>query len=820
MKRFSLIFGCLLLLVNLGFTQATARKVILFNFDWLYLKGMARTDNFQNALKAHFQLYIDESKWVPVQLPHDPAIAGNFDKENSNSSNGFLPFGNGWYRKHFKIGENTRGKKVFVDFEGVYRDAEVYINGVYLGRQLNGYLGFRYDLSKFLNYGGDNVIAVKYDNSTHGTSRWYTGEGIYRDVYLVITDKLNIPQYGTYITTPKVSAEASIVKIETNVVNDYDLRKVTKLVTEILDPAGKKVTESVSVAPLSPGENFKFVQEIDITSPKLWSCDKPSLYKAVSKLYDGDVLVDDYETTFGIREIRMTPDKGLAVNGRKIIAKGGNVHHDLGCLGAAALEKGYERKLLRLKEMGCNSIRLCHNPHAPVLLKLADRLGFLVFNEAFDKWTSQYYGGVESFAQNWEKDLTSFIKRDRNHPSVYIWSMGNEVPQQQGGHDPKFETPDDAADYGVKLFKQMVDLTHVLDPSRKVTVGLFPAREKFINEWTHWNNYDYFTGTNPAEMAFYSDVVSWNYTENMFVPDHKRFPQMMFIASETGTNLNFGTRKNSWLELDQGKIIGHYYWSATDYLGESGDWPKKVWGRALLDITDELTPIGHLYQSFYSSKPMIRVMVYETEGAAKARFDKTENKRWDWYPMAEHWNWPSGTVKVQIITNAEEVELLLNGKSLGKRKYSDKYQTHIDWDVDYKEGELEAVALNNGKKVAEHILRTAGTPVAIKLESDVSSLKANGLDLAYIKVSLIDKDGIVVPNADRFVHFKVEGAGYNAGVANSDIFSNEPWNAGGKTTFKGKCLLVVRSTQNQGVVDISATAADLPIKTIKLKCDY
>jgi len=815
MKKLLLTTIAILFLSTLG--NAQIRKKEIFNFDWLFLKGVARSDNFQNVLKSHFQLYVDESNWVPVQLPHDPAVAGEFDK-NAGHNNGFRPFGNGWYRKHFSIDESAKGKKVIIDFEGVYRDAQVWINGVYLGRHLNGYLGFQHDLSPYLNFGGDNVIALRYDNSVKGTSRWYTGEGIYRDVHLIIMDKLHIPQHGTYITTPKVTRETSVVKIETNVVNERDYRQMTRLVTEIQDMKGGKVVEFTSVAPVSSGENFVFTQEIVVNNPILWSCDEPNLYRAISKVYTDGVLVDDYETTFGIREIMMTPDKGLAVNGIKVIAKGGNMHHDLGCLGAVALERGYERKLERLKAMGCNSIRLSHNPHAPIILDVADRLGFLVFNEAYDKWTSQFYGGEKSFEEMWQTDLATFIKRDRNHPSVYIWSMGNEVAKQQGRHDPLFETREAAADFGVGLFKRMVQFTKMLDPSRKVTVGLFPSREKSINEWSHWDNYEFFTISNPAEMAFYSDVVSWNYTENMFVPDHKRFPQLMFIASETGTNLEFGTCKNSWLELDQEKIIGHYYWTATDYLGESGEWPKKVWGRAFLDITDEMTPIGYLYKSFYSDKPFVRVMVHETQGAAKERFDNLNNKRWDWYPVAEHWNHTSGKVKVQTITNADEVELFLNGKSLGKKKYTDKYQTHLDWDIDYEAGELKAVALNKGKKTAEHILKTAGEPVAIKLDPDVESIEADGLDLAYIKVTLVDKDGNTVPNADRLVSFAVKGGGYNAGVANRDIFSNEHWNADGKSTFKGSCYLVVRSNRKQENVTIKASAAGMPEQTLIINC--
>jgi beta-galactosidase len=318
-------------------------------------------------------------------------------------------------------------------------------------------------------------------------------------------------------------------------------------------------------------------------------------------------------------------------------------------------------------------------------------------------------------------------------------------------------------------------------------------------------------------MAFYGDVVSWNYTENMFEYDHERFPQLMFIASETGTNLDFGTRKNSWLEMDTSYVIGHYYWSATDYLGESA-WPTKVWGRALLDITDEMTPIGYLYKSFYSDEPMVHIMVYEEKSELKEWFDKMQNKRWNWYPLSDHWNWEGGKVKVQAISNADEVELYLNGKSLGKKQFTEKFQTHLDWEVPYEKGELKAVARIKGKKVAENIIKTAGEAVRIKVDPDVNVLRANGLDLAYIEVSLVDKDGITVPDADRMLNFTVEGGGILAGVANSDIFSDEPWVAPGKTTHKGKCLVVIRSTLKKGKVVLRISGEGLAGETMEIQC--
>ncbi len=801
---FYLIFTFLSLTAN-----AEGREITNFNFDWKFTKGTPNLEQLDN---------IDESRWQEVQLPHDGAISGKFSKEESTSANGWLPFGQGCYKKHFFVDAGAKEKKVFVQFDGVYRSADVFVNGVYLGNHNNGYLGFEYEISHTLKYGEDNTIVVKYDNTTKDTSRWYTGEGIYRDVRLVVTDKLYIPQYGTYITTPIVRNDLSLVRIETEVNNSYHVKKNVRLVTEIYDMNGKKAAEATAAGPLGGSENIKFIQEIEIANPQLWSCDQPNLYTVKSKVYKDAVPVDAYETVIGIREIRMMPDKGMLLNGKKVIAKGGNMHHDLGCLGSAALAKGYERKLLLLKEMGCNSVRLSHNPHAPVLLDAADRLGFLVFDEAYDKWTSQYYGGAAPFGDYWQSDLTEFIKRDRNHPSVYIWSMGNEVLKQLGNFDEKFESRKDARDRGVGILKKMTELTHTLDPTRKVTVGLFPARENCMMEWNCWDEYEKFVNSNPAEMAFYSDVVSWNYTGNMFAKDYERFPQLMFIASETSTNLDFGTRKISWLELDLEKVIGHYYWTATDYLGESV-WPTKVWGRAFYDITDKITPIGTLYQCFYDDDPVVHIWVKESKGQLVEHFNNTGNKRWSWYPMSDHWNWGNGNVEVQIMSNADEVELFLNGRSLGLKEYIIGENPYTDWTVPFEAGVLKAVARRNGIIVAEHNLTTAGEPAAIQLTPDVKSLKANGLDLGYIDVCIVDKYGVVVPDADRQVRFEVEGDAELGGVANSDIFSDEPWVGKQKTTRNGKCMIVLRSTRQAGKVTVRAEADGLPAATLGLECE-
>lgn len=787
------------------------RTTARLNFDWQFRPGEIGED-FQP------QATLDD-RWQTVQLPHDASVYGAFTRENSDGANGWRPRSCGVYRKRFTLPETARDKRVLVEFEGVYRDANVWINGHHLTRQLNGYLGFEVDLTPHANFGGENVLVVSYDNRTPGASRWYTGEGIYRDVWLRLVNPVHVPLHGTYITTPQISRQEATVLVKTQVTGPDGIPEGCRLQTQIISPNGKVVATEESDSQRASESRLSSSQEMTVKSPMLWDLEHPHLYTAMSNIYQGDTLVDTYKTRFGIRSIEMTPDRGLLLNGKKIVAKGGNLHHDLGCLGSAALKAGYERHIDELKAIGCNSFRLSHNPHAPVLLDVCDEKGILVFDEAYDKWTSQYYGGEASFESQWRGDLGRFIRRDRNHPCVYIWSMGNEVLKQGGRYEAKFETPADGADYGAGLMRRMADFAHQLDPSRKVTAGLFPAREKFIKEWEHWDDYDTFKNSKPAEMAFEMDVVSWNYTENMFAIDHQNYPDWMFIASESSTNLDFGNRPPSWLEIDTSYVIGHYYWSAYDYLGES-PWPKKSWGRALIDLTGWVTPIGRYYQSFYSEKPMVHIMVRETDKAINERFEAITNKRWDWYPMVDHWTWPGRkTAQVTTFTNCETVELVCNGKSLGAKKLADGPNSRIDWLVPYVPGELTAVARTGGKIVAQHTIQTAGAANGIRLTPHKVSLKADGLDLAFVEVELVDQNGVLVPESGRPICFDVSGPGENAGVANGNVISDEPWQANTRTTWNGRCRLVVRAGRSPGEIVVKATAEGLPGETIRIPCN-
>ena len=798
----------ILIIGSFGFTYSQNRQ--LFNSGWKFAlheqKGAQAAD-------------YDDSNWETVILPHDASISGKFDHENSTSANGWLPYQEGWYRKTFSVSESDTAKKIFIDFDGVYRDSKVWINGQFLGRNLNGYLGFEYDLTPFLKFGQKNIIAVHFDNRTKGTSRWYTGDGIYRDVWLKVVNPVHVAYDGTYITTPFVTNELAKVTVETEVVNETGKPGEIAIETELINPQGTTVATRKAVVYLQFFKDYTFHQEFKVVKPELWDTENPNLYHAKTTVRFNGELKDEHQTRFGIRNIELTPDYGLLLNGKKVFAQGGDMHHDLGCLGAVALKSGYRYRLQELKDMGCNSLRLSHNPHAPVLLDLCDEMGILVISEAYDKWTSQYYGGELAFRNIWKQDMERFIKRDRNHPSIYLWSVGNEVEKQRKKFDPKFETEKDAADQGADYLRDLVAFTHKMDPSRKVTAALFPARKDAEVEWNHWDDHDQFMKTLPPAMAFNMDVVSWNYTGNFFDIDHKNYPQMMFLASETSTNLGLEQRKISMLEFDKEHVIGHYYWSAVTYLGEA-EWPGKSWQRAFFSVDEQETPIGYIYQSLYSNKPLVKIMVKEPDTTKINRWDKHyPNKRWSWYPMLDHWNFKQGAkLQVQAFTNCDEVELILNKTSLGSKKIEKGKEPILYWDVPYQKGELVAIGKRNNAVVATDTLVTSGRATNINLSPNKSRLKANGSDLVYIQVSLRDKKGNIVPE-NRLVNFELKGPATIAGVANSDVFSDEPWQANKRTTTNGKCLIVLRSTNDEGKIELIAKTSGLKSKIIELNTD-
>ncbi|TAN36781.1 MAG: glycoside hydrolase family 2 protein [Verrucomicrobia bacterium] len=765
-----------------------ARTQVGLNFDWKFHLGEVR-----GAQDPQF----DAAAWQVINVPHDWSVYGPFkEKVAQGMANGFRPRGIGWYRKTFI--SPTGGKRVFLDFEGVYTAADVWLNGTHLGKNYNGYLGFRFDITEQLKpAGGTNVLAVRADNTRVGSSRWYTGSGIYRNVNLLVVSPVHVPQYGVWITTPKIEDTRATVHIEAVVTNSSSAASDVTLVTEVRDPAGKQAAAENKIERVPAGGVCTFKQDLVVTQPQRWSTATPKLYKVVNRVTADSRLCDVVETTFGIRTIEFTPQQGLLVNGKKVTAKGVNFHHDLGCLGAAAFDRGFERRLELIKAMGCNAVRLAHNPYQPSLLDLCDRMGVLVIDEAYDKWNDQYTGPERPFAQAWPTDLRNFILRDRNHPSVFIWSVGNEEGQQMT-----------APDFGVFQFKAMAALVKSSDPTRAVTCGLFPARAKGVRY--NAKPQALFEHSEPSEMAFAMDVVSCNYTQSFFERDHRKYPELIFLASEIGTN---GGGDN-WFEYDHAYTVGQFYWGGFDYIGESFGWPCKGWFRGLIDLAGVRKPASYYVESFYSEKPMVHIAVKDPQPGNNIVWNDVHL---NWEFLASHWNWPAGQkMKVFTYSNGDTVELFLNGRSLGTQKMAAFKQMKMSWDIPFEPGTLKALAYRDGKVVAEHQLQTAGKACRLALESDRPALTADGLDLAHIAVKVVDQQGIRVPDATQKIHFVVTGAGTNAGVDNGNQNSSELWQADERSAYNGQALLVVRAQRQPGTIRIQATAEGLESAELKI----
>lgn len=769
----------------MNFEQEKLRNKIIFNFDWKFQKG--------DVEKAE-TLSFDDSDWKSIDLPHDWSISGPFEeKQEAGCANGFRPRGIGWYRKTFKTPKNSAGRKAFIEFEGVYMAPDIWLNGAHLGKRYNGYMGFQYDISDLLNPPEmDNLIALRADNSVPGTSRWYTGSGIYRNVWIIQTGKLYIPRHGIFIRTEN-NAKA-LIEIEAR--NETGKKQKCAANIIIKDRRGNFITEKTSSNIAIENDNSAIIkEEINIPSPKLWSPETPDVYTAQIIIKNEEGVRDICNQNFGIRDIQFDPSQGLLVNGKKAFAKGVNIHHDLGCLGAAAFKRGFERRLELLKEMGCNAIRLSHNPHAECILDMCDRMGILVFNEAFDKWNDLANARMASFEETWRKDLEDFIKRDRNHPSVFIWSVGNEVTDQQlFGKD----------NFGVDLLKEMIDTVHKTDPTRKVTCALFPAREKGIR-------YDdkKYPDSEPAEMAHHMDVVSVNYMERFFSRDHEKYPGMIFILSEAFSN---GGAK-AWFSYDRSFVAGQFYWGGIEYHGEA-KWPKKGWFRGHVDRCCFRKPISYYLEATYSDNPMIHIAVYNEKNVFSDIWNDVKLELRD---MESHWNWkPGEKLKLATYTNCETVELFLNNVSQGTRRLKSCPEMLMEWEIDFAPGALKAVGRNNGEVAATHELCTAGKPTKIRLVPDREQLLANGLDLAHIAVEVTDENGTIVPYAENTVKFDVSGAAINAGVDNGDLESDELWQADCRKVHKGRALIVVRSKREYGKVTIKAEAETLTTAIVNL----
>lgn len=810
----SLLLGGLPLMGTLS-ADAAVRDTISINQGWQFHRG---------DVKNIAELKSTQSGDDVVNLPHDFLIGQDWvapdaseRPDNSDagsnvrsrlSSRGFKEMGIGWYRYELTPKDEWKGKRIVLDFQGIMLVGDVYLNGKRIGGTDYGYLGFDIDLSKLLKWGQSNEIAVKADTQNPSNSRWFTGAGLYRDVNLIVTNKnLFFPRHPLFIRTEGNKE----VKIKAEIINQQKVAKGQSAAkmpvgVRILDADGKVVAEQKNDIHFNAKWRDREYElpSISLENAKLWSPDSPYLYTAEVTLYDSEGnIADQIKEPFGVRTIEIVPQKGLLVNGKKVLLKGYANHHTLGALGAAAYPRAIEKRLKLMKEFGMNHIRTSHNPYSEDFLKLCDKYGILVVDELYDKWLTQYAGGRVDWESLWQKDVPEWVKRDRNHPSVVMWSLGNEL--QQYSNLP-------FNDWGVTAYKLQKELLHRYDDTRLTTVAMHPR----------YRNLE--TDSIPADLAIKTEVNSYNYRYMYFPGDSKRYPEKTFYQSEASV----AAMGPNFYEMDLDKVIGLAYWGAIDYLGESMGWPIKGWNQGVFDLSLQPKPDAYFVKSMFTDEPTVHIGVIERSGG---------NIQWNGInvsagKLSENWNREAGEkVSLYTYTNGDEVELFLNGKSLGVKKNSNdpKLRARIKWDnIAYAPGTLVAVAKKNGKVVARHQIETTGEAVALKLVPDMETWHADGKDLMHVRIYAVDKKGrrvLNVKDAKAFdkLTFTVKGDANIVAVDNGNISSNELHI--GKTQleksiqrnlFQGSALVILRAGDKPGKIELSVAGEKMKAKKLFL----
>jgi beta-galactosidase len=771
------------------FFHVHAGEWVSMNESWKFTKG--------NPLGAEATDF-DDSQWERVTIPHDWAIAGPFQEEEMGFT-GKLPWrGEGWYRKKFNLKAASRGKIVYIKFDGVMAFPTIYVNGKRAGRWDYGYNSFYLDITGLIKSGEENTLAVHVDTRKHG-SRWYPGAGIYRKMEMMVTDKVHKEIWGTYITTPKITSTYADVRILDNVLNQYDAEKQVTVESIVVSPDGNEVVKSESSHKIQRGGSREFDHWMTVPSPEIWDVDHPAVYRVVTNVKVDGEIVDSSVTPFGFRTFEFTSDDGFFLNGKHFHIKGVNLHHDHGPLGAAFNKRSMERKLEIMKEMGCNAIRTSHNVCAPELLDLCDTMGFIVFNEAFDKWDDKADITKETdFYEFGERNLKNFVIRDRNHPSVILWSVGNEMGDVQSN-----------SNYGLQKLAAMVGFVRKYDITRPVTIACDQDHH------ARWQHFDYY------------DVHAWNYGQR-WEPARKMDPSKAVIISESASTVStrgfyelplpekktaftqsnqvssYDLHAPEWAEIadddfmwqeNASYIAGEFVWTGFDYLGEP-------------------TPYMTSRSSYFG--------IVDLCGIPKDRFFLYQS-HWrpdhDMVHILPHWNWEGyegKNVPIFVYTNGDEAELFLNGKSLGRKSKNPKSDVSIEryrlmWlDVVYEPGTLKAIGYKNGRKVGEAIVKTAGEPSSIKLTPDRREINATGNDLSYVLVEAFDREGKGCPLADDLIHFEIKGPGAIAGVGNGNPQSHEPFLADHRKLFNGKAMLIIRSVKGKtGNIEVTAAADKL-----------
>jgi beta-galactosidase len=795
------LIAIMALLLSCNQQSELTRENIPFNSNW----------KFELSDQTDFKLAgFEDAAWRELNLPHDWSIEGNFDEQApAGIGGGALPGGVGWYRKSFNLPSSDTAKRVYITFDGVYQNSEVYINGNLLGKRPNGYITFQYDLTPYLNFGDmPNVIAVRVDNGDQPNSRWYSGSGIYRNVWLLKTNSIHIDLWGTHITTPLVSESTAEVEVSIAIKNTTNSIENLEIETKFFDPSNKLVAKHVSSIEVKQNSTSEVLQKMIVNTPELWSIEHPNLYKAINTVKLNNVVIDVYETTFGLRFFEYSSINGFILNGKQVKIKGVCNHHDLGALGAAVNSRAIERQLEILKEMGCNGIRTSHNPPSPELLQFCDKMGFIVMNETFDMWKKKK---VENdYSKYWDewhvKDLTDHLLRDRNHPSIFSWSIGNEILEQ-------WDTT------GIQIARDLTSIVKQYAPNMPVTSG--------CNDPEPHNN---------IIKSGALDLIGYNYKHEAFEQFHQKFPGQKFIATETTSSLNSrgvynmpadsvriwpkqwdipfhegnpdnscssydncrapwgSTHEDTWKIIKRNDYLaGMYIWTSFDYLGEPTPylWPSRSSYFGIIDLAGFPKDIYYMYQSEWTDKQVLHL-----------------------FP---HWNWNEGqTVDVWAYTNFTEVELFLNDKSLGKKSKLGE-ELHLQWQVPYVPGILKAIGKNEKGDTKQVEINTAGTPAKIKLEADRTTINADGVDLSFVTVTILDKDNNIVPYANNLVHFELNNMATITAVDNGLQTSMESFKANFRKANNGKCLVILQSGELTGVAKLTAKSEGLQDANLEIK---
>lgn len=767
----------------------------LFNGDWKFYLG-----DTSGASLINF----NDENWRSLDLPHDWSIEGAVNLNNtSGNDGGYFPTGVGWYRKSFYIPSSQKENKTVIYFEGVYMNAEVFINGKSLGIYPYGYTSFSYDLSSHLNYGKNNLISVKVDNSKQKSSRWYTGSGIYRNVWLIAKKNISVAEWGVGIVSDKITEKNAAIHIDTKIDHSNNSPKDLTLRTVVFNEKGKEILRNSKKFRIEPADSNIIKQTFNLQNPKLWSPDMPNLYTAQVMILDGNKVLDQVDTKFGVRSIHFSSEKGFLLNGNQIKLNGGNVHHDNGSLGSAAYDRAEVRKVELLKSAGFNAVRTSHNPPSTRFLQACDSIGLLVIDESFDGWRTKKteYDYALYFDQWAKKDVQAMVKRDRNHPSIIMWSIGNEIIERK---DPE----------AVKTAKMLRDAVREIDQTRPV-----------VSAMTTWDNdWDIFD-----PLMAEHDVAGYNYQLHRAPDDHKRVPSRVIVQTESYPRDAY---ENWKLVKENNFIIGDFVWTAIDYLGESGigrwfytgevtgehyDRNLFPWHGAYcgdIDLTGWRKPISYYRDLLYNQKPTLHLAVREPEPAPK----HIHETLWSVWPTWESWTWKGyegQKLQVEIYSSYPKVRLYQDGILLGEKKTEEAEKFKAIFEVSYKKGELKAVALNkDNHEVDERILKTAGAPSEIRMRADRVNLTANGQDLSYISIEIVDEHGTVCDEAAGFLNFNIEGPGELIGIDNGNLKDTDRYQGLSRKVWKGRALAIVKGSHTPGDIKLSVKYLELSNKQV------